>query len=200
MFPVAGPPQTGPGVEIDMDESLALRTPLTAEICAGLRVGDMVLLSGEVYTARDAAHSRLQAAIRAGEQPPFPLEGAVIFYAGPTPAPPGRVIGAIGPTTSYRMDPFAPLLLARGVKGMIGKGKRSPEVIDAIKRHQAVYFGAIGGIAALTARCVRGAEMVAYEDLGPEAILRLELVDLPVVVVNDARGRDLYEEAKKAGS
>jgi len=174
-----------------------INTPLTDEICVELRASEMVLLSGEVFTARDAAHLRLREAIRGGERLPFELNGAVIFYAGPAPAPPGRVIGAIGPTTSYRMDPFAPSLMERGLKGMIGKGKRSPEVIAALRQHRAVYFGAIGGIAALTARCVRRAAVVAYEDLGPEAVLRLELVEMPLVVINDTRGGDLYAEARK---
>ncbi len=180
-----------------MTEARTLTTPLTDADCAALRAGDMVLLSGVVFTARDAAHGRLREALCRGEEPPFDLNGAVIFYAGPAPAPPGRVIGAIGPTTSYRMDPFAPLLMERGLKGMIGKGKRSPEVIAAMVRHQAVYFGAIGGVAALTSRCVRNAAVIAYEDLGPEAILRLELAEMPVVVVNDTRGGDLYELARK---
>ena len=152
-------------------------------------------MSGEVFTARDAAHRRLQETLQRGEALPFDVRGAVIFYAGPSPTRPGRIIGSIGPTTSYRMDPFAPLLMEQGMKGMIGKGKRSTEVIAAMQRYKAVYFGAIGGIAALTARCVRSVDLVAYADLGPEAILRLELVDLPVVVVNDTQGRDLYDEA-----
>jgi len=157
----------------------------------------MILLSGEVFAARDAAHRRLQETIWRGDALPFDVRGAVIFYAGPSPARPGRIIGSIGPTTSYRMDPFAPLMMEQGMKGMIGKGKRSTDVIAAMQRYKAVYFGAIGGIAALTARCVRSASVVAYEDLGPEAILRLELVDLPVVVINDTQGRDLYDEALK---
>ena len=180
-----------------MTEAHSLKTPLTDSDCAALGAGDMVLLSGVVFTARDAAHGRLREALRRGEEMPFDLNGAVIFYAGPTPAPPGRVIGAIGPTTSYRMDPFAPLLMERGLKGMIGKGKRSQEVIAAMVRHRAVYFGAIGGVAALTSRCVRNAAVIAYEDLGPEAILRLELAEMPVVVVNDTWGGDLYERAWK---
>jgi fumarate hydratase subunit beta len=178
-----------------MQNYRSIKTPLTDELCASLYAGDMILLSGEVFAARDAAHRRLQETLRRGEALPFDIRGAVIFYAGPSPTRPGRIIGSIGPTTSYRMDPFAPQLMELGMKGMIGKGKRSPEVVAAMERHKAVYFGAIGGIAALTARCVRSVEMVAYADLGPEAILRLELVDLPVVVVNDTRGRDLYEEA-----
>lgn len=182
-----------------MQNYRSIKTPLTDELCASLHAGDMILLSGEVFAARDAAHRRLEETLQRGEALPFDVRGAVIFYAGPSPARPGRIIGSIGPTTSYRMDPFAPLLMEQGVKGMIGKGKRSKEVIAALKHHQAVYFGAIGGIAALTARCVKSAAPVAYADLGPEAILRLELVDLPVVVVNDTEGRDLYDEALKYG-
>ncbi len=178
-----------------MDQIISLHTPLTEEICASLRAGDRVLLTGEIFTARDAAHQRLCAAIDAEKALPFALDGAVIFYAGPTPAKPGTPIGSIGPTTSGRMDLFTPRLLARGLKGMIGKGKRSPEVRDAIRRFNAVYFGAVGGVAALMARCVRHAEWVAYEDLGPEGIMRLDLCYLPLVVINDSQGRDLYEEA-----
>jgi len=169
-----------------------IAAPLAPEICEDLKVGDRLLIGGVVYTARDAAHQRIAAALARGDAPPFDLDGAVIFYAGPSPAPPGRPIGAIGPTTSYRMDPFTPLLLERGLRGMIGKGRRSGDVVRAIARHRAVYFGAIGGIAALTAKCVQRAEVVAYEDLGPEAVRRLEIVDLPVVVVNDTRGGDLF--------
>ena len=180
-----------------MQNFRSIKTPLTDDLCASLHAGDMILLSGEVFAARDAAHRRIQETILRGEALPFDVRGAVIFYAGPSPARPGRIIGSIGPTTSYRMDPFAPLLMEQGMKGMIGKGKRSTEVVAAMQRYKAVYFGAIGGIAALTARCVRSADLVAYSDLGPEAILRLELVDLPVVVVNDAQGRDLYDEALK---
>jgi fumarate hydratase subunit beta len=180
-----------------MQNYRSIKTPLTDELCASLHVGDMILFSGEVFTARDAAHRRLQETLRRGEELPFDVRGAVIFYAGPSPARPGRIIGSIGPTTSYRMDPFAPLLMEQGMKGMIGKGKRSSEVVAAMQQYKAVYFGAIGGIAALTARCVRSTAPVAYSDLGPEAILRLELVDLPLVVVNDTEGRDLYDEALK---
>jgi fumarate hydratase subunit beta len=172
-----------------------IRTPLNIEVRAGLNTGDCVLLSGSVYTGRDAAHRRLFEAISRGEDPPINLRDAVMFYAAPTPAKPGQVIGSIGPTTSGRMDIFTPRLIEAGLCGMIGKGSRSPEVIDAIIKHQAVYFGAIGGIAALTARCIRKAAVAAYDDLGPEAILRLEVVALPLVVINDTRGRDLYREA-----
>jgi fumarate hydratase subunit beta len=178
-----------------MDRFLSLHTPLTDQICDTLRAGDRVLLTGDIYTARDAAHQRIFAAIAEGQLPPFPLAGEIIFYAGPTPAKPGAPIGSIGPTTSGRMDLFAPRLLEMGLKGMIGKGKRTPEVREAIRRFRGVYFGAVGGIAALMARCIRSAEWVAYEDLGPEGIMRLHVVDLPLVVVNDSQGGDLYDEA-----
>jgi len=178
-----------------MNEPIRLDTPLNDALCEHLSMGDQVLLSGVVYTGRDAAHRRLCEAATRGEPLPFPVQGAVIFYAGPAPARPGAVIGSVGPTTSYRMDPFAPQLMALGLKGMIGKGKRSPEVIAAMKRYKAVYFGAIGGIAALTARCIRESAVVAYEDLGPEAIFRLVVFELPLVVINDTQGRDLYDKA-----
>lgn len=173
-------------------EQRKIKTPLTKEVITSLKTGDLVLLSGDVYTARDAAHRRMAEALAQGLPLPIDLSKATIFYAAPSPTPPGRVIGSIGPTTSYRMDAFTPALIERGLKGMIGKGGRSPQVLEAIKKHKAVYFGAIGGIAALTARCVRKVEMVAYEDLGPEAIRKLFVLDLPLVVVNDIRGGDLY--------
>lgn len=173
-----------------------IKTPLTDDIIETLHAGDMVLLSGEVYTARDVAHRRLYEALQKGEALPIDLQGAVIFYAAPTPTPKGKVIGSIGPTTSYRMDAFTPKLLEYGLKGMIGKGNRAPEVIEAIKKYKAVYFGAIGGIAALTAKCVKKAELIAYEDLGPEAIRRLTVKELPVIVINDTAGHDLYAEEK----
>jgi fumarate hydratase subunit beta len=171
-----------------------IRTPLNIEVCAGLNAGDCVLLSGVVYTGRDVAHRRLFEAIGRGESLPINLRDEVMFYAAPTPARSGRIIGSIGPTTSGRMDAFTPRLIEAGLRGMIGKGMRSPEVIDAIIKHQAVYFGAIGGVAALTARCIKRAAVAAYDDLGPEAILRLEVVDLPLVVINDAHGGDLYRD------
>jgi fumarate hydratase subunit beta len=161
-----------------------------------LRAGDLVHLSGDVYTARDAAHRRMYDAISKGYPLPISLKTATIFYAAPSPTPTGRVIGSIGPTTSYRMDAFTPTLIEHGLRGMIGKGNRSPEVIAAIKRHKAVYFGAIGGIAALTAQCVRKVELVAYEDLGPEAIRKLTVFNLPLVVINDSEGHDLYQSAQ----
>ncbi len=157
-----------------------------------LRAGDFVLISGVIYTARDAAHKRIVEAIERGEKPPIELEGQVIYYAGPAPAKPGKPIGSVGPTTSYRMDPYAPKLLEYGLKGMIGKGSRNKEVIEAIKKYKGVYFGAVGGAAAYLARCVKEAEVVAYEDLGPEAIRRLVVEDFPAFVVNDIYGNDLY--------
>jgi fumarate hydratase subunit beta len=178
-----------------MRKPFEIRTPLSIEICEGLNAGDRVLLSGPVYTGRDMAHRRLFEAIGRGESLPINLRNGVLFYAAPTPARPEQIIGSIGPTTSGRMDAFTPRLIEAGLRGMIGKGRRSPEVIDAIVKHQAVYFGAIGGIAALTARCIKKATVAAYEDLGPEAIMQIELVELPLVVINDVRGRDLYREA-----
>ena len=172
---------------------IRISTPLTAEICASLRAGDMVLLSGEVYTARDAAHRRMYEAIKKGLPLPIDLKTATIFYAAPSPTPVGKVIGSIGPTTSYRMDAFTPLLIEHGLRGMIGKGDRSTEVIEAIEKYGAVYFGAIGGIAALTARSVKRVELIAYEDLGPEAIRKLTIENMPIVVVNDTKGGDLYQ-------
>ena len=177
-----------------MSAPIKIQTPLTDEVIASLHAGNMVLLSGEVYTARDVAHRRLYEALTKGEKLPIDLHGNVIFYAAPTPTPPGKIIGSIGPTTSYRMDAFTPKLLENGLKGMIGKGNRSPEVVAAIQKYKAVYFGAIGGIAALTAKCVIKAEIVAYEDLGPEAIRKLTIVDMPVIVINDTAGHDLYAE------
>ena len=172
-----------------------IETPLTKDDVSRLSCGDRVLLSGVVYTARDQAHRRMFEALSRGESLPFPLAGQVLFYAGPSPAPPGAVIGAIGPTTSARMDRYTPVLLANGLRGMIGKGRRSGDVIEAIRRYGAVYFGAMGGLAALLSRCVREASVVAYGDLGPEAVRRLVVADFPLVVINDREGRDLYDEA-----
>lgn len=174
-------------------EAIRVSAPLSREEAATLRAGDSVLLSGVVYTARDAAHKRICDALAAGEDAPFPLEDAVIYYAGPAPARPGEPIGPVGPTTSYRMDPYAPELLERGVRAMIGKGKRNEAVIEAIKRTGGIYFGAVGGAAALIARCVTNATDIAYEDLGAEAVRRLEVVDFPLTVVIDSLGNNLYE-------
>ncbi|HRY28383.1 MAG TPA: Fe-S-containing hydro-lyase [Candidatus Moranbacteria bacterium] len=175
-----------------MSTTRKIKTPLIEEIVTSLHAGDMVLLSGDVYTARDTAHRRLYETLKKGLPLPIELSISTIFYAAPSPTPPGKVIGSIGPTTSYRMDAFTPALIEHGLRGMIGKGNRSPEVVEAIKHYKAVYFGAIGGIAALTAQCVKKMELIAYEDLGPEAIRKLTIVDLPLVVINDFQGNDLY--------
>jgi len=167
--------------------------PLSDEsVIEELRAGDLVLISGVIYTARDAAHKRIVEALDRGEEPPFPLKGQIIYYAGPAPAKPGMPIGSVGPTTSYRMDPYAPRLLEEGLKGMIGKGTRSDAVKEAIKRFKGVYFGAVGGAAAYLARCVKAARVIAYEDLGPEAVRELVVEDFPAFVVNDIYGNDLY--------
>jgi fumarate hydratase subunit beta len=171
-----------------------LTAPLTQEDIAQLKVGDRVYLSGTIYTARDAAHKRFVEALDRGEELPFPVEGSVMFYVGPSPAAPGQVIGAAGPTTSYRMDDFSPRLIALGQKGMIGKGKRSPEVIDAMKKYGAVYFAAVGGAGALIAGCIKEAEVIAYPDLGAEAVRRLKIEDMPLLVAIDHEGNNLYEQ------
>ena len=177
-----------------MSNMIRLQAPLTDQDVAGLRAGDTVLLSGVIYTGRDAAHKRLYELLQSGKPLPMDIRGQVIYYVGPTPAKPGQIIGSAGPTTAGRMDAYAPLLIEHGLKGMIGKGKRSEAVKDAMKRHKAVYFGATGGAAALLSRRIKKAEVVAYEDLGPEAIHRLEVEDFPVIVINDIHGGDLYEE------
>ena len=174
-----------------------LTTPLSDEDVTKLKAGDIVYLTGTLYTARDAAHKRLVDLIKEGKELPFDLKGAVIYYVGPTPPKPGEVIGSAGPTTSYRMDPYAPILIEKGLKGMIGKGKRNQAVRDACKEHKAVYFGAVGGAAALIAKAIKKAEVIAYPELGPEAIRKLEVENFPVVVVNDTYGNDLYEEGRK---
>jgi len=174
-----------------------IETPLTDEVVESLRAGDNVLLSGVVYTARDAAHKRLVELLEKGEPLPFDIQGQVIYYVGPTPAPPGKVIGAAGPTTSYRMNPYAPKLIAAGQKGIIGKGEMGPEVQEALKKYKAVYFAAIGGAGALIAQKVVSAEIVAYEDLGPEAVRRLVVKDLPLTVAQDCHGGNLYVEGRK---
>ena len=170
--------------------------PLTDEAIADLRAGDRVLLSGTVLAARDAAHKRLVELIDRGESLPVDLAGQIIYYAGPAPAKPGKPIGSVGPTTSGRMDAYTPVLLDMGLKGMIGKGYRNQEVKDAIVRNKAVYFASVGGAAALNAQCVRSSRIVAYEDLGPEAIREMVVVDFPVIVVNDIYGGDIYEEGR----
>lgn len=180
-----------------MSEPIRLKAPLSDKDLEKLKIGDRVLISGIVYTGRDAAHKRLFDLVQAGKDLPFDIRGQVIYYVGPTPSKPGQVFGAAGPTTSYRMDAYSPSLIAKGLKGMIGKGMRSEAVKEAMKKYKAVYFAATGGAGALLAKRVKKAEVVAYEDLGPEAIRRLEVEDLPVIVVNDIHGNDLYVEGEK---
>ncbi len=177
-----------------MADMTRLTTPLTDSDVEGLRIGQKILLNGVIYTGRDAAHRRLMDLILQGQPLPFDLRGQVIYYVGPSPARPGRPIGSAGPTTSYRMDPYAPKLMEMGLKGMIGKGKRAKEVVEAMVKFRAVYFGATGGAGALLARSILSAQVIAYEDLGPEAIRRLEVRDFPVMVINDVLGQDLYDE------
>jgi fumarate hydratase subunit beta len=167
--------------------------PLTESVARVLRAGDEVLLSGVFYTARDAAHRRFIEALDAGEGLPFPIEGSTLYYTGPAPAAPGRIIGPAGPTTSYRMDSATPRLLSLGLRGMIGKGNRGSAVIEAIKQYGAVYFCAIGGAGALLAECITGCDVIAYPDLGAEAVRRLVVRDFPVTVAIDSRGNNLYE-------
>lgn len=173
--------------------AIRITAPLTRDAARALRAGDSCLISGKIYTARDAAHKRLCELVEAGAELPIDLTDSVIYFVGPTPEKPGQAIGSAGPTTSYRMDAYSPTLIALGHTGMIGKGKRSPEVIDAMKKHGAVYFGAIGGCGALLSKCIKSSTVVAYEDLGAEAIRLLEVEDFPVVVVIDSEGNNLYE-------
>ena len=174
-----------------------ITAPLNRQQARELRAGDSILLSGVIYTARDAAHKRLCQLVEQGRDLPLELKDAVIYFVGPTPAKPGQVIGSAGPTTSYRMDAYSPTLIALGLTGMIGKGKRDANVIAAMKEHGAVYFGAIGGCGALLAKCIKKSEIVAYEDLGAEAIRRLEVEDMPLTVVIDSMGNNLYETGPK---
>ncbi len=175
-----------------MTEPIKLIPPLTDDVLIKLKAGDRVIITGVIYTARDMAHKYMVEGYRKGEKPPFDLKGQVLYYTGPTPAPPGRPIGSAGPTTSYRMDKYAPVLLELGLKGMIGKGPRSEEVKDAIKKYGAVYFAAIGGAGALISKAIKKAEVIAYAELGTEAVMRLEVQDFPAIVVNDVHGGDLY--------
>ena len=174
-----------------------IQTPLTREDVRTLKAGESCLITGVIYTARDAAHKRLCELLDKGQPLPVDMENAIIYFVGPTPAKPGQAIGSAGPTTSYRMDAYSPALIAAGQTGMIGKGKRGPEVVAAMKEHGAVYFGAIGGCGALLSKCIKKAEIVAYEDLGAEAIRRLEVVDFPVVVIIDSEGNNLYETGRQ---
>ena len=174
-----------------------IQTPLTRDAVRTLKAGDSCLITGVIYTARDAAHKRLCELLDKGQPLPVDMENAIIYFVGPTPAKPGQAIGSAGPTTSYRMDAYSPALIAAGQTGMIGKGKRGPEVVAAMKEHGAVYFGAIGGCGALLSKCIKKAEIVAYEDLGAEAIRRLEVEDFPVVVIIDSEGNNLYETGRQ---
>jgi fumarate hydratase subunit beta len=175
---------------------MEITTPLTDEVIEKLRAGDKVTITGTIYVGRDAAHKQMVEALDRGEQLPVDWEGQVVYYMGPAPAPPGKPIGSAGPTTSGRMDPYTERMLQQGLKGMVGKGSRSAEVRQALQKYKAVYFAATGGAAALIAQRIKKAEVIAYEDLGAEALRRLEVEGFPVTVVNDMYGADLYEEGK----
>ena len=176
-----------------MTEYIDLKTPLENSTIEKLKAGDKVRISGVLYTARDAAHKRLIEMVVAGKDLPFDVKGQLLYYVGPTPAKPGQVIGSAGPTTSYRMDTYAPTLIKMGLKGTIGKGSRSKEVIEAMKEHKAVYFAAVGGAAALIAKTIKKVEIIAFDDLGAEAVRKMEVENFPAIVVNDTAGGDLYD-------
>jgi len=173
-----------------------VKLPLTDEVLTDLKAGDSVLLTGTIYTARDAAHQRMVESLEKGQPLPFDIKGQTIYFVGPSPSRPGQVIGSAGPTTSSRMDAYSPRLMAEGLKGMIGKGSRSQAVREAMKRYKVVYFAATGGAGALISKSIKQAELIAYEDLGAEAVHQLEVEDLPVIVINDIYGGDLYQEGK----
>jgi len=175
-----------------------IQLPLTESLARTLKAGDTVYLTGNIYTSRDAGHKRMCETLAKGEKLPFDPQDATIYYVGPTPARPGQVIGSAGPTTSGRMDAYAPTMMSVGARGMIGKGARLPEVIDAMKKYSGVYFGAIGGAGALLAKCIKSSELIAYEDLGAEALCKLYVEDMPLVVIIDSEGKNLYEEGKAA--
>ena len=174
-----------------------ISTPLTDEKVSDLKSGDTIFLSGVIYTGRDTAHKRIVESINKGESLPFDIRGQIIYYVGPAPARPGIAIGSAGPTTSCRMDAFTPKLIELGLKGMIGKGSRSQEVVDSIRKYRAIYFAATGGAGALISKCIKKSEIIVYEDLGPEAIRKLEVENFPVIVINDIYGNDLYEQGVK---
>ncbi len=178
-----------------MEKKITL--PLTKEIAQSLHSGDRVLLTGTIYTSRDAGHKRMCEALARGEQLPFDPKDAVIYYVGPTPAKPGQVIGSAGPTTSGRMDAYAPTMMSVGARGMIGKGARLPNVVEAMKEYSGVYFGAIGGAGALLAKCIKSAKLIAYEDLGAEALRELYVEDMPLTVIIDCEGNNLYETGRE---
>ena len=177
--------------------ALKINAPMTREEARKLKAGESCLISGVIYTARDAAHKRLCELVAKGEKLPFDVENSIVYFVGPTPAKEGQVIGSAGPTTAYRMDAYSPTLISLGQTGMIGKGKRSDDVVNAMKKHGAVYFGAIGGCGALLSDCIKKCEIIAYEDLGAEAIRRLEVEDFPVVVIIDSEGNNLYETGRR---
>ena len=176
--------------------AIKMSVPMSPETARTLKAGDSVLLSGVIYTARDAAHKRLCELLAEGKDLPLDVKDSIIYFVGPTPAKPGQAIGSAGPTTSYRMDAYSPTLIREGLTGMIGKGKRGPEVVAAMKEHGAVYFGAIGGCGALLGKCIKKAEVIAYDDLGAEAIRRLEVEDFPAIVIIDSEGNNLYETGR----
>ena len=178
--------------------AIRVTAPMSREQARALKSGDSVLLSGVIYTARDAAHKRLCELVEQGKELPLDVKDSIIYFVGPTPARPGEAIGSAGPTTAYRMDAYSPTMIEQGQTGMIGKGKRNEEVIAAMKKHGAVYFGAIGGCGALLSKCIKKAEVIAYDDLGAEAIRRLEVEDFPVIVIIDSEGNNLYETGRKA--
>ena len=177
-----------------MEKKITL--PLTEELARSLKAGDRVLLSGYIYTSRDAGHKRMCESLAKGEELPIDPMNATIYYVGPTPAKPGTVIGSAGPTTSGRMDAYAPTMMSVGARGMIGKGARLPEVVEAMKKYSGVYFGAIGGAGALLAKCIKSAELIAYEDLGAEALRKLYVEDMPLMVIIDSEGNNLYEQGR----
>ena len=178
--------------------AINISAPLSRTEARKLRAGDSCLISGVIYTARDAAHKRLCELVEQGKELPLDVKDSVIYFVGPTPAKPGQAIGSAGPTTSYRMDAYSPTLIREGLTGMIGKGKRGPEVVAAMKEHGAVYFGAIGGCGALLGKCIKKAEVIAYDDLGAEAIRRLEVEDFPAIVISDSEGNNLYDMGRQA--
>ncbi|WP_276789393.1 Fe-S-containing hydro-lyase [Veillonella magna] len=180
-----------------MAETIRLTTPLTEEVSRKLKVGDSVLITGKIYSARDAAHKVMTEALARGEKLPIDWHDKIVYYLGPTPAKPGDPIGSAGPTTSGRMDAYTPTMLEQGIKGMIGKGSRSQAVVDAMKKHGVTYFAAVGGAAALIAKSIKKYEVIAYEDLGPEALAELTVEDFPCIVVGDTEGNNFYELGQK---
>ncbi|MGD9141424.1 MAG: Fe-S-containing hydro-lyase [bacterium] len=180
-----------------MSEAKKITTPLTDDVIKGLKIGEKVSITGVIYSARDAAHKRLVELIEKGEELPFDLKGAVIYFVGPAPAKPGYAVGSAGPTTSYRMDPYSPMLIEHGLKGMIGKGGRSDAVKESMVKHVAVYLAAIGGAGALMSKSIKKAEVIAYPELGAEAVRRMEVEDFPAIVAIDAQGNDLYLKGRE---